>query len=82
VNYAAGISQVRFRGFVLASAIAGGPRKIAYTVLGSNAAHPSPLAVAAPLAVPVGMAIFGSVLARATFRGEWRATSRADAASA
>jgi uncharacterized membrane protein YdjX (TVP38/TMEM64 family) len=75
VNYAAGISRIRFRDFVLATVIAGAPRAIAYTVLGSNAAHPSPLAVAGPVAVLIGMSILGSVLAGATFRRERRASA-------
>jgi uncharacterized membrane protein YdjX (TVP38/TMEM64 family) len=80
VNYAAGISRISFRDFVLASAIGGAPRAVTYTVLGSTAAHPSPLAVAAPVAVLVAMAILGTVLAGATLRRDRRTAT--DAASA
>ena len=68
VNYAAGASRVRLRDFVLASAIGGAPRGIAYAVLGSNATDPSALAVAAPVVVLAAMGVLGTVLAGATFR--------------
>jgi uncharacterized membrane protein YdjX (TVP38/TMEM64 family) len=68
VNYAAGMSRIKLRHFVLATAIAGTPRYIAYAVLGSNATDPSPLAVAAPVVVLVAMAIIGIVVAGATWK--------------
>ena len=78
LNYAAGLSRIRLRDFVAASAIAGAPRAIAYTVLGTNAAHPSAFAVAAPIVILVAMTILGALLAGATFapRGGWRARIR------
>jgi uncharacterized membrane protein YdjX (TVP38/TMEM64 family) len=68
ISYGAGMSRIPLRAFVLATAIGGAPRGIAYAVLGSNATDPSPLAVAAPIAVLIGMAVIGTVVAGATFR--------------
>jgi uncharacterized membrane protein YdjX (TVP38/TMEM64 family) len=70
VNYAAGLTRVRLGAFVAATAIGGAPRTIAYAVLGSNATHASPLAVALPVAILVGMAILGIALGGATIRSE------------
>lgn len=67
LNYAAGLSRIRMRDFVAASTIAGAPRAIAYTVLGTNAAHPSAAALAAPVVILVAMSILGAILAGATF---------------
>lgn len=67
LNYAAGLARIRLRDFVAASAIAGAPRAIAYTVLGTNAAHPSAFAVAAPIVILVVMTVLGAALAGATF---------------
>jgi uncharacterized membrane protein YdjX (TVP38/TMEM64 family) len=67
VNYAAGMSRIRLRAFAAATLIAGAPRGVAYAVLGSNATDPSALAVAAPIAVLIAMAVLGTALAGATF---------------
>jgi uncharacterized membrane protein YdjX (TVP38/TMEM64 family) len=67
INYVAGMSRIRLRDFVLATAIAGTPRYIAYAVLGSNATDPSAIAIAAPVVVLIAMAILGTALAGTTF---------------
>jgi uncharacterized membrane protein YdjX (TVP38/TMEM64 family) len=64
VNYAAGLSPVAWRSFVAATALGCAPRAFAYTALGGNLGNlRSPEAVAA-LAVLVGMALVGLLLAR------------------
>jgi uncharacterized membrane protein YdjX (TVP38/TMEM64 family) len=67
INYAAGMSKIGIRPFILATAVAGTPRYIAYAVLGSNATDPSAIAVAAPIVVLIAMAIIGTALAGTTF---------------
>jgi uncharacterized membrane protein YdjX (TVP38/TMEM64 family) len=65
VNYCAGLTRIRARDFVLASALGGAPRLCAYTVLGSNAAEASVFTVVAPIVVLVAMAVVGVAAARA-----------------
>jgi uncharacterized membrane protein YdjX (TVP38/TMEM64 family) len=67
VNYAAGMSRIQLRTFAAATVLGSAPRGIAYAVLGSNATDPSALAVAAPIAVLIAMAILGTALAGTTF---------------
>lgn len=64
VNYAAGITSVRFFPFLLATAIAGSPRSFAYTALGGSFGNfTSPAAIAAFVTMIV-MTIGGFVLMR------------------
>jgi uncharacterized membrane protein YdjX (TVP38/TMEM64 family) len=68
VNYAAGLSPVALRAFVLATAIGCAPRAFAYTALGGSFGDfGSPETVVA-LCVLVGMALVGLVLARRELR--------------
>ena len=64
VNYAAGLTPIALRSFVLATAIGVAPRAFAYTALGGSLGDlGSPEALAA-IAVLVAMALVGAALAR------------------
>ena len=69
VNYVAGLTRIRLSSFAAATAIGTSPRAFAYTALGGHLGNlRSPEALVA-VAVLVGMAVGGLVLARrrATF---------------
>jgi uncharacterized membrane protein YdjX (TVP38/TMEM64 family) len=82
VNYAAGLSRVRLRDFILATAIGASPRAFAYTALGGHIGDlSSPTAVVA-FAVLVAMGLIGSamVLRDPAVRRMLRRLRRADTA--
>jgi uncharacterized membrane protein YdjX (TVP38/TMEM64 family) len=73
VNYAAGLTPIRLRSFVAATAIGVAPRAFAYTALGGslgNLASPEGLAA---VVVLVAMALAGLALARRETRSRPRA---------
>jgi len=84
VNYAAGLTPIRLRDFVLATAIGCSPRAFAYTALGGSLDNlRSPEAIVA-FAVLIVMAVAGLVLGRRSLRspGPGRGSSSPGARSA
>ena len=78
VNYAAGLSRVRYRAFVAATALGASPRAFAYTALGGSLDDlGSPEAIAA-FSVLVVMAVVGGFFAWRTGLRERRAPTQGD----
>ena len=68
INYAAGLSPVALRAFVAATALGCAPRAFAYTALGGNIDDLTSPEVLVSVAVLIGMALVGLVLARRDLR--------------
>lgn len=69
-NYAAGITAVRARDFVLGTALGIVPGAVAYTVLGANLADPTDSAFVGAVAALAVLSVAGAVLLRRSGRGE------------
>lgn len=71
-NYAAGVTGVRFRDFVVGTAAGIVPGTVAYTVLGARATEPTGTAFLAALSVLALLAVAGTVALRRSNRGSAR----------
>lgn len=68
-NYAAGITAVRLRDFVVGTAVGIVPGAVAYTILGANVADPTDPAFVAAVAALAVLAVVGGLVLRRSRRG-------------